>query len=656
VTPEENARLEAIERRLAWLEARAGKAPDAEEPASPRVVPIAPRLGGAGFRPAPAPETTAPPIPSTPVQQPPEPPHGIETTVGLTWLSRIAVLTIVLFLAFFFKYAFQNHWITESARVLLGIACSGVALGFGERFFRRGQPVYAQALTAVGIAFVYLSCWAAFGLYGLISQTIAFTLMVLATLGAGALALRYDSSAVAMLGLAGGFATPLMLGAARAPAFIFGYALVLDLGTAFASRRRDWRWPEPLALAGTVLLYVTQLPVPPNQRHIFMLFIGAWYVLFAASKQQWLVAAAQVLASLAAIEIWERGDPGLLTILLLAAVGLAIGDARRWTVLDGASFAGFWLVYWMWSQSTDGATWWATVTLLTLAFLLFLGWPLWRVIVREQTLGMADLLGVALNAAFYLGAMLMVVHPVSRGAFTVGLALAQLGAAYLLWRRDQRGAVLSIGIAGVLFVLAAPIQFVGYRITISWALEGAAIAWIATRLRERRLELASLVVFALVLWRLLLFDSEIPAPVVIGNARFLTFTMAAASFCAAAWWIRTGSGALAAYLSGLAVMLWGLCLEAADWAARTAPQDVRSVTSMSITVLAAAYAALLVTGGVMRRSAVTRLAGIVLIGLVVAKLYLYDVWLLAQFYRMTAFGILGALLLAVSYVYTKKRA
>jgi uncharacterized membrane protein len=39
----------------------------------------------------------------------------------------------------------------------------------------------------------------------------------------------------------------------------------------------------------------------------------------------------------------------------------------------------------------------------------------------------------------------------------------------------------------------------------------------------------------------------------------------------------------------------------------------------------------------------------------VAKLYLYDVWLLGQFYRMAAFAILGVLLLAMSYLYSRFR-
>jgi uncharacterized membrane protein len=40
---------------------------------------------------------------------------------------------------------------------------------------------------------------------------------------------------------------------------------------------------------------------------------------------------------------------------------------------------------------------------------------------------------------------------------------------------------------------------------------------------------------------------------------------------------------------------------------------------------------------------------------VVAKLYLWDVWSLGLFYRMAAFAALGALLLVMSYLYSRFR-
>ena len=626
MTPEEEARLAAIERRLDDL---AGRLERLENGRPKRAHPI---------------EAAAPPV----VVMPPRPPARtahIETAVGLTWISRIAVITVALALAFFFDYAFENHWISETGRVLLGLGCGVAALTAGERLWRGGQRAYAQSLTAAGIAFFYLSLWAGFALYHLMPQAAAFGAMLLATAASGALALRYDAPAVALLGLAGGFATPLLLGASGLPWFVLGYALVLDGGAAWLARARGWRWQEALAVAGTLTLYLTQ-----SAAHTHTPFVVAYYALFAASRERGVRAAAQLLAGATLAAIWAPSIAGLLLALAIAVAGLALAGVP-------ASFAGFWLGYAAWYPNAFDRL--PAMAVLTAAFLLFLGWGVWRAPLR-----FSGLLVMALNTAFYFGACYGILHQSGYGAYegmlAVGVAMAQAAAARALWGRDARGAMLAAGAAWVMLVLAAPIQFAGYRITIAWAAEGAAVVWLGTRFGERRAFAAGAAVFVLVLARLAWIDERMfPDPTaytLLINARFLAFAVSAAALWAAAWWVRNGRPALAAYTTGHAVLLWGLALEAVGWAARTStPRNFQSVASTSISVLAALYAVLLVAGGAAARSTASRVLGVGLIGLVVLKLYLYDVWLLGQFYRMTAFAILGILLLAMSYLYSRRR-
>jgi uncharacterized membrane protein len=668
VTPEEREQLQAITQALARLvrrqeelERRLARLEGPVKPATdlPATEPVAVPAECLPAKPAALP----PVVPELPSELPQEPPRNLETALGLTWLSRIAAITVVLALAFFFEYAFENHWITEWGRVLLGTACGAGALMAGERFWRGGHRTYGQALTAAGIAFLYLSFWAAYGPYHLIPQPAAFTLMVLVTAAAGLLAVRYDAPAVAMLGLAGGFATPLLLSGQKDAWFVLGYALVLDLGAALGCRARRWRWPEALALVGTLVLYVSQSPPPEGMRPVYTVFVLAYWGLFAVSPQWAVSLVAQFLGGVALALIWAPGPGGLSLALALAAGGLAVADRRGWSTAVNASFAGFWLAYAAWSGQTPNRPVASTLALLTASFLLFLGWPVWRALGRRVELRFHDLLLVALNAAFYFGAcyfLLETGYGSFEGLFAVAVALLQMGAARLLFRRDARGSLLAAGAAWVLLVLAAPIQLVGYRITIAWAIEGAAVVWMGERLRDRRAVAGSLAVFLLVLGRLAAVDSRMYAGptdyALLANARFLTFLAAAAALWGAAWWIAEGRPALAAYVAGHLVMLWGLCLEAAGWAGRTAePANLANVASTAISVVVGAYAVLLVAAGAARRSAVTRVLGMVLIGLVVAKLYLYDVWLLGQFYRMAAFAILGVLLLAMSYLYSRFR-
>ena len=67
----------------------------------------------------------------------------------------------------------------------------------------------------------------------------------------------------------------------------------------------------------------------------------------------------------------------------------------------------------------------------------------------------------------------------------------------------------------------------------------------------------------------------------------------------------------------------------------------------------AVYASALVVAGVALRSALNRILGLGLLALVIAKLYLLDVWSLSRGFRITAFLALGGLLLLVSYLYSR---
>jgi uncharacterized membrane protein len=97
-------------------------------------------------------------------------------------------------------------------------------------------------------------------------------------------------------------------------------------------------------------------------------------------------------------------------------------------------------------------------------------------------------------------------------------------------------------------------------------------------------------------------------------------------------------------------------MEDLGWAARNwSGANLSSVETVSVSILWALYAVLLVALGVAFRFAPNRVLGLGLIGLVVLKLYAYDVWQVARIYRILAFVGLGLLLLATSYLYSRYR-
>ena len=125
------------------------------------------------------------------------------------------------------------------------------------------------------------------------------------------------------------------------------------------------------------------------------------------------------------------------------------------------------------------------------------------------------------------------------GAFTLTLALLHGGLALVAWEKRKELGQLAAAIGGVLLTLAIPIQFVGFRITILWSLEGAVLAWLARRSERERFQLGAWLVFALVFVRLLTVDSRIYAMDALVNRRFLTFAVAAASLWVASRFARS---------------------------------------------------------------------------------------------------------------------
>jgi uncharacterized membrane protein len=615
------------------------------------------------------------PPPQPPVQPAQESgrPRELETQVGLTWISRIGAITLIFCVAFVFKYAVDNQWIGETGRIALGILAGLACLGIGDRIWRAGHQTYAQAVCGLGIAVLYLSFYASFAYYHLLAQSVAFALMTLTTAFSGALALHYDAPPIAALALIGGYLTPILLSTGEdRPVIFFAYILLLDAGAMVLVRVRRWLKFELLAFGATTVLYFAWLNThfTPEKQTVGAVFALLFYALFLIADRPAVLIAVQVLATAALAAVWKSNAvPYLAASTAVAAAGLVIADIRKRAALAPVALGAFWALYASWYSSFPGElALGTTLAFLTMAFLLFFVWPPWRMQSRNPELQAPELLVLSLNAVAYYGAVYKLLavdyHPYL-GLFTVLLGGLYVALGVELWRqapaerRDERPVLLTLGVALTLITLAAPIQFTAYRITIGWAVEAAALTWIGKRARSERLIFAASFIFVLVVLRLWIIDSWIyatPDYTALWNARFLTFLVAASALWAAAYWAGDGTRALVMYVAGHVVLLWALMLEVTGWAERTAaPQNLANLESTAISVLMAVYALALIAAGVLSRTFINRVLGLGLVGLVVAKLYLYDVWLLVRIYRIAAFGLLGGLLLITSYVYSRYR-
>lgn len=181
-----------------------------------------------------------------------------ESLIGGKLMNRIGALALIIGIGFFLKYAFDNNWINETARVLIGGAIGLACVAGGYTTNKRGFQIFAQGLVGAGISIMYLSVYASFNFYHLVPQWVAFGMMFLITAFTFANGLFYDSLAVAVLGWAGGFLTPILLSTGVANEIgLFGYITLLDAGlAALIVRKKRWHILEPLTLAGTWLMFL----------------------------------------------------------------------------------------------------------------------------------------------------------------------------------------------------------------------------------------------------------------------------------------------------------------------------------------------------------------------------------------------------------------
>ena len=207
--------------------------------------------------PEPDPDPEPEPDPDPAPAPTPTPTANWERWLGIRGAAAAGAAILVIAGLFFFRYSVEQGLITTTMRVILGtLAGVGCMLG-SERWLRTRHELLASCLTGAGTALLHLTFWAAFARYELISAPVAGVLMTVVTAACCVLATKRRSAAIAVYGLLGGFATPLLLstGSDR-PFALFSYLLMLDVALLVVARRRGWGWLALTSLGGTAIYQV----------------------------------------------------------------------------------------------------------------------------------------------------------------------------------------------------------------------------------------------------------------------------------------------------------------------------------------------------------------------------------------------------------------
>jgi len=525
--------------------------------------------------------------------------RSLESRIGSQWFNRVGILAVLIAMAWFLKLAVDNHWIGPLGRVVIGLVAGAGLTAWSESFRAKGYLAFSYSLKAVGTGILYLSLWAAFSLFHLIPAPVAFVAMILVTAFNGFMAWVQDAELLALYGIVGGLSTPLLVSTGgNHEITLFSYLLLLDIAVLVLVALRPWSRLLFSAFMGSVLFvtgwwleYYTDAQLVRTA-----LFLGCFFLIFAFAPR---------LMSLKSADDVHFSGWDSLALVLMPIANAALG------------FLAFYLM-----AEAHRAAWiepWTAVGF----------------------------------AAFY---MLLLRLP-ARGGLRASPDLLSS---------------LHLTAAVVFLTIAIPLKAEGRWLTIGWLVEGAALLWTASRTRNLVLRVLALLCLSIGLAALLVVNPTASTMLFL-NERFGTYCVAIAVFAFTAWvaWASKDEvepmssipwrslAPITALIVNVLILL-ATCWEIdgfwwhVSWRGDMSLFDrYRIYAQFTYSAFFMAYGALLLGMGFWRRSAFLRWQALVLLAISIGKVFLYDVSELSQEFRILSFLGLGALLLAVSFVYQR---
>jgi uncharacterized membrane protein len=199
-----------------------------------------------------------PPPPRPPVQPPPpprEPPAWF--VAARNWLfegnlvAKIGLLILFIGISFLLKYAAARVTVPIELRLAGIVLADLAALAWAWRIRNSNQGV-SLPLQGTCMAVLMLVVFGAFRIYHLIPGGMAFTMLFLLTIGTCSLAVLQNAQWLAIFGIVGGFAAPILASTGQGShVALFSYYALLNAGVLAIALKRSWRALNLLGFAFT---------------------------------------------------------------------------------------------------------------------------------------------------------------------------------------------------------------------------------------------------------------------------------------------------------------------------------------------------------------------------------------------------------------------
>jgi uncharacterized membrane protein len=312
--------------------------------------------------------------PSPPLPQPAATP-SFEERIGTRWVVWVGGLTLALGGFFMVRYSIEAGLIGPEVRVLLGGAFALALLAAGE-WTRRKESTSAidvlpianipAILTAAGTSVAFATVYAAYALYGFLVPATAFILLGMVALGTLAAALLHGP-ALAGLGVAAGFVTPILVSSEQPDFWALYIYLAIVTAASFAlARIRLWRW-----LAVTTIVFALAWTFPCLECEAQMVGAHVFHVIAGFVLAALLVVCGFMFGPPAEEGRIEPISSGALAAYLFGATAIVITSLHADTAMTAFALlvAGTLAVAWRAPAATG-----AVVAAALFAAFVFLEW------------------------------------------------------------------------------------------------------------------------------------------------------------------------------------------------------------------------------------------------------------------------------------------
>ncbi|MBS3114405.1 DUF2339 domain-containing protein [Candidatus Woesearchaeota archaeon] len=610
---------------------------------------------------------------------------GLEASIGKKWLPKIGIISIVLGVAFFVIYAIQNKWIGPTGQVALGVLAGIIIIVVGEVFYRKEYRNYGLTLVGGGFAIIYFAMFAAYRFYGEvinISLPVDVASLSLIIIAAVYFAVRYDSKIIAAEAFFLGYVVPLLTSSVNT--FFLIYAIALTAGLTILTYFKNWKL---LGAGGIVAMYVTHIfwldfYTGANKDVLHIVFLFIYFAMFAVMALnlkedekgqigQFLNSKTQVgiifvitylfLFALDFNNFYVVMSPLLLLVILLMLFVLNY----RWDYFTIGGIVLTYIVEWQWLDANlKEATLTINFVALSLYFLLF---NILLFILYQEKNKVSNVIGILLNSALYYGSVIFFYKPFNRGydgLFTASLAIFYFVLTYLAYQKKvshyfNTSIVLCFGY----LALAVPLQFNREWITISWAVLTLVLVLLSFRLKENVIRIASSAVGLITLARVLFYDTwqlkAIDLNNFINSTRLFAFAAAILIFYIIAYLYYKNKDEFEDYESYIvyvnaayaiaATVLTTVIIWVEIWDTKLALNAKKLWTSLAFILQAIAILGF----GFSAKIKLFRVMGLILFGLAILKVFLYDLSNLEMGYRIVSFIVLGIIALLGAFLYNK---